>query len=469
VREIVESFAIWRPSGILGPSKERAAPIPGAMSLGAGVCEEGILANCENHIPTSVEYDNNGSDVVAMASAFLTKRRGSAEKKTPVQNVSGICMAKDFVELQGTSFLAFSQEGLEDVSMHQQGGDQQKRPSRRAQKSVEHWKRVAQHHKDHAAGAAIVERQGWDIRIAWRDAALFHVIRREQRWICALSISCWRTWTCRMRSLNLGLSRFVQRTRHSHARSNLLAWWAKVLLRDKSLRISPVSQTSYCNNEETISCEDDFCTPSESPRSQGSGSKSQTCPASSHMASDNLFPIEKVVERALTFSRLSADCLATGHFFQGHLLQELEACKRLGLSCDDKSAIITSVLVGGPAFNSKRVYEGDQIIGVDGNSVSPEHVRSSLQDGDMHGSVVELLLKRTSGEIESVKLQRMSRIRSKMFEFFAKVEDLTKKEIIRQTKNNDGEVNVHEYMEQMLDVWNDMMREQQVRNFKSKQ
>jgi hypothetical protein len=186
------------------------------------------------------------------------------------------------------------------------------------------------------------------------------------------------------------------------------------------------------------------------------------------MASDNLFPIEKVVERALTFSRLSADCLATGHLFQGPL-QELQACTRLGLSCDDKSAIITSVLVGGPAFNSKRVYEGDQIIGIDGNSVSPEHVRSSLQDGDMHGSVVELLLKRTSGEIESVKLQRMSRIRSKMFEFFAKVEDLTKKEIIRQTKTNDGEVNVHEYMEQMLDLWNDMMREQQVRNFKSKQ
>jgi hypothetical protein len=54
-----------------------------------------------------------------------------------------------------------------------------------------------------------------------------------------------------------------------------------------------------------------------------------------------------------------------------------------------------------------------------------------------------------------------------MFEFFAKVEDLTKKEIIRRTKTNDEEVNVHEYMEQILDLWNDMMREQQVRNFKS--
>ena len=69
-----------------------------------------------------------------------------------------------------------------------------------------------------------------DVRIAWRDAELFHASRREQRWLCALSILSWRSQVSQRGVRALRITRFMQRKRQSDCRMTLLTWWTSALL-----------------------------------------------------------------------------------------------------------------------------------------------------------------------------------------------------------------------------------------------
>ena len=69
-----------------------------------------------------------------------------------------------------------------------------------------------------------------DVRIAWRDAELFYASRREQRWLCSLSISSWRSQVAQRGVRTLSISRFMERKRQSDGRMALLAWWTSALL-----------------------------------------------------------------------------------------------------------------------------------------------------------------------------------------------------------------------------------------------
>jgi C-terminal processing protease CtpA/Prc len=51
----------------------------------------------------------------------------------------------------------------------------------------------------------------------------------------------------------------------------------------------------------------------------------------------------------------------------------------VGISYDDKSAIVQNTLVGGPAFNSKMVHRGDKIVSIDGVAAKPGDILSMLK------------------------------------------------------------------------------------------
>ena len=77
-------------------------------------------------------------------------------------------------------------------------------------------------------------RKSLEVRIAWRDAELFHTSKREQRFHCSLLLLCWRQAVSKRDALELALARFARRRAISDRKEHLLAWWATVLL-DRTL------------------------------------------------------------------------------------------------------------------------------------------------------------------------------------------------------------------------------------------
>jgi C-terminal processing protease CtpA/Prc len=77
----------------------------------------------------------------------------------------------------------------------------------------------------------------------------------------------------------------------------------------------------------------------------------------------------------------------------------------VGIAFDDKSCVITNVLVGGPAFNSKKVFKGDKIVSVDSDPVVGGDVVPRLEGSDDPGSVVMIgLQKNDSNIVEELNL-----------------------------------------------------------------
>ena len=68
----------------------------------------------------------------------------------------------------------------------------------------------------------------------------------------------------------------------------------------------------------------------------------------------------------------------------------------VGLCFDERTCSVTSVMVCGPAFNSKKVQKGDTIVAVDGQKVSGNQISCMLIGSDKPGSVVEVTLKKPS-------------------------------------------------------------------------
>ena len=97
----------------------------------------------------------------------------------------------------------------------------------------------------------------------------------------------------------------------------------------------------------------------------------------------------------------------------------------IGIMFDAKCRVIEYVLVGGPAYNSNNVFQGDTIMSVDGQDASTSDLETLLRGIDEPDSLVTLGLMRESGEVEAVTLRRMDTMKledkREMFDLFAKL------------------------------------------------
>jgi len=95
------------------------------------------------------------------------------------------------------------------------------------------------------------------------------------------------------------------------------------------------------------------------------------------------------------------------------------------------------------------------ILAVDGKETKGADILRLLKGVDTPGSVVELTLRRTSGETETVKLQRMARDliadKKKLFDLFTHMLD-------RGRKDKDAEL--IKYVEEATELWTAMMLEE---------
>jgi chromosome segregation ATPase len=128
----------------------------------------------------------------------------------------------------------------------------------------------------------------------------------------------------------------------------------------------------------------------------------------------------------------------------------------VGIAFDGKTCVIENVLVGGPAFNSKKVFKGDKIVSIDSVPVEGKDIIPRLKGSDAPGSVVVVgLQKRHSSNVEQVKLRRMENTqiadKRQIFELFTKLIDTSRK---RRDKESE------EYTTEALDLWTAEMLEQ---------
>ena len=167
------------------------------------------------------------------------------------------------------------------------------------------------------------------------------------------------------------------------------------------------------------------------------------------------------VDRAIQLTNMTKELVAKEHMCDHGAV----ACSKsggnlttVGISFDDKSGVVSNILVGGPAFNSKKVFKSDIICSVDGNDVNgnAREILALLKGVDLPGSSVTIGFKRaSSGEIEEVLLRRMAntQIADKrlIFELFTKLIDGARK---RRDQATEGLV------QQALDLWTAEMLEQ---------
>jgi hypothetical protein len=97
-----------------------------------------------------------------------------------------------------------------------------------------------------------------------------------------------------------------------------------------------------------------------------------------------------------------------------------------------KPTVVSHVLIGGPAFKSKRVHKGDYIMLVDGAEVAGESMTEALKGSNKPGSKVRLTIKKKdSGKIEIVELVRTLTAtiadKRRLFDLFCEIENAIKR------------------------------------------
>ena len=117
---------------------------------------------------------------------------------------------------------------------------------------------------------------------------------------------------------------------------------------------------------------------------------------------------DKLQENDAAIQRAIHLCQQTKEYVTADLLVGHETFTRphpranattVGMSFEESTGMVTGVMVGGPAFNSKKVHKGDVIVAVDGQDLTGctgPYILTLLKGSDKPGSVVELTLKRTS-------------------------------------------------------------------------
>ena len=159
-----------------------------------------------------------------------------------------------------------------------------------------------------------------------------------------------------------------------------------------------------------------------------------------------------VLQRAIELIGLTKSEVAKEHLSDHTVINTGGPGTTVGLSYDDRTATISAVMVGGPAFNSKKIHKGDTMLAIDGHEVKGADILNLLKGVDTPGSVVTLILQREQGETVTVKLQRMAREliadKSKLFDLFTRILDRGKK---------DKDADLVRYVEEATRLWTDMM------------
>jgi len=176
----------------------------------------------------------------------------------------------------------------------------------------------------------------------------------------------------------------------------------------------------------------------------------------------NAEPVAPDLKRCKELTLLVKDYVDKDHFAQHHSITENRPGgnrSTIGLSYEDKNCTITGILAGGPAFNTKKMNKGDILVAID-NTVcagNEKRIGELLLGNDQPGSVCILRIQSVaSGQIEDIALQReaVEKLADKraMFDLITRITDRLKKD-----QDTEG-VN---YAEQVLDLWNQMMQEEQ--------
>ena len=170
------------------------------------------------------------------------------------------------------------------------------------------------------------------------------------------------------------------------------------------------------------------------------------------------------LERAIQLTTLSKELVAKEHWIAHEHIQEhtdhtaapIKNRTTVGIAVDDKTCVITNVLVGGPAFNSKRVFKGDKIVSIDSVPVVGGEIIPRLKGTDAPGSVVTIGLQRKdSKSVDEVKLRRMENTqiadKRQIFELFTKLIDKSHRNRDKDSEN---------YATEALDLWTAEMLEE---------
>jgi hypothetical protein len=127
----------------------------------------------------------------------------------------------------------------------------------------------------------------------------------------------------------------------------------------------------------------------------------------------------------------------------------------MNLTTANGRCIVNNVLVGGPAFNSQKISEGDTLVSIDGEKIETHTLKPLLKGDDVVGSACLVTVKKTDGAVETVTVQRMDLAllmhKRKMDELFYKLRERS-----QQRRDSDSVSLVTE----CIDIWSKTMLEQ---------
>ena len=135
-----------------------------------------------------------------------------------------------------------------------------------------------------------------------------------------------------------------------------------------------------------------------------------------------------------------------------------------------KPTVVSHVLIGGPAFKSKRVHKGDYIMLVDGAEVAGESMTEALKGSNKPGSKVRLTIKKKdSGKIEIVELVRTLTAtiadKRRLFDLFCEIENA-----ITRARGEGGAAKTGkdiDHVTEAIELWGKMELEQVLQDERS--
>ena len=112
---------------------------------------------------------------------------------------------------------------------------------------------------------------------------------------------------------------------------------------------------------------------------------------------------------------------------------------QVGISFEESHGIMTilNLMVGGPAFNSKKIRKGDQVLAIDGVcNLKGEHISAALKGSNVAGTKLTLTVKsRLTGQQEDVALTRVLTAsiadKRKLFDIFTQMADRANKDKVQ--------------------------------------
>ena len=166
------------------------------------------------------------------------------------------------------------------------------------------------------------------------------------------------------------------------------------------------------------------------------------------------------VRRAIELTRLAQQLVAKEHLCDHKSIlpvnSELDHVTTLGIMFDHKTRMISNILVGGPASNSKNIFKGDVIVSIDGNDLPDGNIQDMLVGTDKPNSVITLGLKRSAtGNVDQVELRRTATRRladkRRMLELFTKLSNCAKHDADREAER---------HLQEVIELWTAEMNEQ---------